>query len=92
MTDSKTIKKVLDTTAPVIDDGTVMRIIVPLDRADEKKEYTFAAVYVAGKWHLTGRDSLLASTYDTTIALMTAISRYPGTRVALAAAWESVRD
>jgi len=76
------LKETVDSIAPVIDDRTMLRIDVQTaNNTDwEGKVYTYAGVYVGGKWYMTGYGRLLQAEYATTVALITALASYPGSR------------
>lgn len=89
------LKATVDMVAPVIDEGTVLRIAVLVRDNDysppQEKTYTYAAVFVNNKWYLTGYTRLLASEYATTIELISACAKFPGTTIDLATEFESIR-
>jgi hypothetical protein len=89
------LRQSVDIVAPVIDEGTVLRIDVRMTDNDyspaQVKTYTYAAVFVNNKWYLTGYTRLLAAEYATTIELISACAKYPGTTIDLATEFESIR-
>lgn len=88
----KALKQSIDVIAPEIDEGTMLRIDLTINVDDgSSKNYTYAAIYVGNKWHITGPDRLLNTQYDTTIALLTQIGRYPGAKVSIVTETEVVR-
>jgi hypothetical protein len=89
------LKQSVDIIAPVIDEGTVLRISVVVKDNDysppQEKTYTYAAVFVNNRWYLTGYTRLLNAEYATTIDLISACAKYPGTTIDLATEFESIR-
>lgn len=92
---SKALRESVDIIAPVIDEGTVLRIDVKVKDNDysppQEKVYTYAAVFVNNKWYLTGYTRLLAAEYSTTVELLSAVAKHPGTTIELATEFESIR-
>ena len=92
---AKALKKSVDIIAPVIDEGTLLRIGVPLQNDDytppKTTTYTYAGLYVNNKWYLTGYNRLLNAEYATTADLLTALARYPGSTVDLATEFDTIR-
>jgi hypothetical protein len=89
------LKASVDLIAPVIDEGTVLRIGVVVSDSDysppQEKVYTYAALFVNKRWYLTGYTRILNAEYATTVELLSACAKYPGTTIDLATEFESIR-
>lgn len=90
---SRALKKSVDIIAPVIDEGTVLRINVFIDNGHGEglSKYTYIALFVNNRWYMTGIGSLLEREYTTISHLLAAVSKYPGSTIELATEFDSIR-
>lgn len=88
---TKALRESADIIAPVIDEGTVLRIGVPVDNSDGSTTYRYTALYTRDRWYLTGKGTLLEREYASTIALLTALARYRDATIEIAIGFESIR-
>lgn len=89
---SKALKKSADVIAPVVDEGTVLRIDIPVKPRGEgdTDHLTYAALYVNNRWYLSGEGSMLGRNYEHTAQLLQAVTRHNGT-IELATEFDSIR-
>lgn len=92
------VKEVLvnaaDTIIPDVEERTTLLIDLNVDTGNgdgSTRTYTYAALYVAGRWYVTGKDRLLSTEYKSTVDLMTALARFDGVKIELASEFETVR-
>jgi hypothetical protein len=91
---SEALTNALDTIAPAIDERTVLIIDVPVTRRtpDGTDTLTYAALYVAEKWYLTGDgEGPLSEWYMTTVGLFTDLAKHKGVTVELVTETDRVR-
>lgn len=81
----------VDNIAPVIEEGTILRINVTIDVDGADKEYTYCALFVGSKWYLSGFERLLGREYASTSDLLLALSRQKKFTIELATAYDTVR-
>lgn len=88
------LTETIDAVAPVIDERTTLLIDLSIDTGNgdgSVRTYTYAALYVAGAWYVTGEDRLLATQYKSTNDMMTALARFKSVKVELVTGTEVVR-
>jgi hypothetical protein len=83
----------LDIIAPEVEDGTILRFDVVIDNEDTKgpHAYTYAALYAASKWWVTGEGRLLNQAYDSTLAFLTAVAKWKVTGIEVATTFDPIR-
>lgn len=82
----------LDVIAPEIDEGTVLRFDITIDADSEtERTYTYTALYVDGKWFVSGEGRILNTKYTTTIEFFTALSKWKAKKIEVATKFDRLR-
>lgn len=87
----KVLRGLVDTLVPEIEERTTLLIDVTAPTDTEGRVYTYAAIYVAGTWYVTGEDRLLATKYASTTDLMSGIARLKNVKIEVVTETEVIR-